>query len=44
MFKNYLKILIRNMHRNKGYTVINITGLAAGLVCCRRVTPTRILC
>jgi putative ABC transport system permease protein len=34
MLKNYFKILIRNMYRNKGYTVISITGLAAGLVCC----------
>ena len=33
MFKNYLTITIRKMVRNKGYTVINISGLALGFAC-----------
>jgi putative ABC transport system permease protein len=33
MFKNYLKIAFRNLKRNKGYSAINITGLAVGIVC-----------
>ena len=31
MFKNYLKIALRNMNKHKGYSFINITGLAIGL-------------
>jgi putative ABC transport system permease protein len=31
MLKNYLKIAIRNMQRNKASTLINISGLALGL-------------
>ncbi|UCE06244.1 MAG: ABC transporter permease, partial [bacterium] len=34
MFKNYLLIALRNIKRNKGYTIINITGLASGMACC----------
>ncbi len=34
MFKNYLKIAIRNMRRNKGYSFINIAGLSVGIACC----------
>ncbi|MBK8966847.1 MAG: ABC transporter permease [Lewinellaceae bacterium] len=30
MFKNYLKIALRNMARHKGYTALHITGLAIG--------------
>ncbi len=33
MIKNYLKIAWRNLLKNKGYTAINISGLAVG-VCC----------
>ncbi len=33
MFKNYLKIAWRNLIKNKGYALINISGLAVG-VCC----------
>ncbi len=33
MFGNYLKIAIRNMKRHRGYTFINIFGLAVGLTC-----------
>jgi predicted permease len=31
MFKNYLKIAWRNLFKNKGYTIINIGGLALGI-------------
>jgi putative ABC transport system permease protein len=34
MFKNFLKIALRNIFRHKGYSFINITGLAAGIACC----------
>lgn len=31
MFKNYLKVAWRNLLKNKGYTVINVGGLALGM-------------
>jgi putative ABC transport system permease protein len=34
MFKNYLKIALRNIRKYKGYSFINITGLAIGMACC----------
>ena len=34
MFKNYLKIAFRNFRKHKGYSLINITSLVAGLACC----------
>ena len=34
MIKNYLKIAIRNLRRHKGYSLINITGLAIGMAIC----------
>jgi putative ABC transport system permease protein len=34
MFKNYLKIAIRNIQKHKGYAFINIAGLAIGMACC----------
>ena len=34
MFKNYVKIAFRNVVRNKGYSFINIFGLAVGLTVC----------
>ena len=33
MFKNYFKIAIRNLTRNKIYSLINILGLSIGLAC-----------
>ena len=33
MIKNYLKIALRNLYRNKAYTSINVWGLALGLTC-----------
>lgn len=34
MLKNYFKIAIRNLGKNKGYSAINIFGLAIGLATC----------
>ena len=34
MFKNYLKTAVRNILRHKGYSFINIAGLALGMACC----------
>ena len=31
---NYFKIAFRKIRRQKGYTIINISGLAVGLACC----------
>jgi len=33
MFKNYLKTALRNMARNKLYSILNISGLSIGLAC-----------
>jgi putative ABC transport system permease protein len=33
MFKNYLKVALRTMQRNKMFSVINIAGLTIGLTC-----------
>jgi putative ABC transport system permease protein len=34
MFRNYFKVAFRHLLRNKGYTTINILGLATGITCC----------
>ena len=34
MFKNYFKIALRNLIKNKLYTSINIFGLTLGLTSC----------
>lgn len=34
MWKNYLKIALRNLKRHPGSSFINITGLAIGMACC----------
>jgi len=34
MNKNYFKVAIRNLLRNKGYTIINLSGLAVGVAAC----------
>lgn len=34
MLKNYFKVAMRYLLRNKGYTAINILGLAIGITCC----------
>jgi putative ABC transport system permease protein len=34
MLKNYLKIALRSLSRNKVYTIINIAGMAVGIAVC----------
>jgi predicted permease len=34
MIKNYFRIAFRNIQRHKGYSSINIIGLALGMACC----------
>jgi len=34
MLKNYFKVAIRNLWKNKGYSAINIIGLSSGLAVC----------
>ncbi len=34
MLKNYLKMAWRNIRKQKGYSVINLLGLAIGMACC----------
>ena len=34
MINNYLRIALRNLIRHKGYSFINITGLAVGIAAC----------
>jgi putative ABC transport system permease protein len=34
MFKNYLKVALRNLWKNKGFSALNIIGLATGLAVC----------
>ncbi len=34
MFRNYLTVGIRNLLRHKGYSSINVLGLAIGIACC----------
>ena len=34
MFTNYFNVAIRNLLRHKGYSFINIAGLAIGIACC----------
>ncbi len=34
MFRNYFKIALRNISRHKGYSAINIAGLAIGIAAC----------
>ncbi|MEO6536953.1 MAG: ABC transporter permease, partial [Ferruginibacter sp.] len=34
MYKNYLKIAVRNLWKNKGFSFINIFGLAVGIAVC----------
>ena len=33
MLSNYIRIAFRNITKNKGYSLINIAGLAIGLAC-----------
>lgn len=38
MFKNYFKIALRNLWKNKVFSTINIVGLAVGLAVCLLIT------
>jgi putative ABC transport system permease protein len=38
MIKNYFKIAWRNLLKNKGFSAINIFGLAVGIACCLLIT------
>ncbi len=38
MIKNYFKVAFRNLWKNKGYSAINIFGLAMGLATCLLIT------
>lgn len=38
MFRSYLKVTFRNIIKHKGYSFINIAGLAIGLTCCMLIT------
>jgi putative ABC transport system permease protein len=33
MLKNYLKVTLRNLFKHKGYSILNIAGLAVGMAC-----------
>jgi hypothetical protein len=34
MFKNYLRVALRNLTKNKSYVIINTLGLGISLACC----------
>ena len=34
MFKNFLKVALRNLWKNKAFSAINIIGLSVGLAVC----------
>jgi len=34
LLRNYFKVALRKIRRQKGYTLINVSGLAVGLACC----------
>src|SRR6476619_718264 len=38
MFRNYFKVALRNLWKNKGFSVINIIGLAVGIAVCLLIT------
>ncbi len=38
MLRNYIKIAWRNLSKQRGFTFINIFGLAVGLACCLLIT------
>jgi putative ABC transport system permease protein len=38
MIKNFIKITLRNILKHRGYSFINITGLAIGMACCLLIT------
>ena len=38
MLKNYIKVVLRSIRRQAGYSLINIAGLAIGMACCLLIT------
>ena len=38
MLKNYLKVVLRTIRKQAGYSFINIAGLAIGMACCLVIT------
>jgi putative ABC transport system permease protein len=38
MFRNYFKVAFRNLWKNKGFSAINIIGLATGIAVCLLIT------
>jgi len=38
MLINYLKVTLRNLRKQRGFTFINVFGLATGLACCLLIT------
>lgn len=38
MFRNYLKIAFRNLRKHKGFSFVNIAGLALGMACCTLIS------
>lgn len=34
LLRNHFKVTLRKIQRQKGYTLINVSGLAVGLACC----------
>lgn len=38
MLRNYLQIALRRVRREKGYSIINVLGLAIGMACCLVIT------
>ncbi len=38
MLRNYLQIAFRRVRREKGYSIINVLGLAIGMACCLVIT------
>jgi putative ABC transport system permease protein len=38
MLRNYIKVVLRSIRRQAGYSFINIAGLAIGMACCLLIT------
>jgi len=34
LFRNYLKVFVRNVRRHPGFSLVNVAGLAMGMGCC----------
>src|SRR5947199_9120648 len=34
MYKNYIRIALRNLSKRKVYTLLNVAGLSIGITCC----------